>query len=100
MTPEEMQVSIHRIMGRFYRFKHIFPIGLHFLWFPFFFFYLPNFKQGWEKWYRMWYNELTRFGGWLLLRRWYAAFKKDAFPRKLAEAQKNLGRSFPGPAAT
>jgi len=90
MTPEEMQVSSHRIMGRFYRFKHMFHIGFHILWFPVLFFYLPNLKRGWEKWYRIWAHQVTRFGGWLLLRRWYAAFKKDPFPRKLAEAKKIL----------
>jgi radical SAM superfamily enzyme YgiQ (UPF0313 family) len=96
MTPEEMQTSAHRIMGRFYRFKHMFHIGLHILWFPIFFIYLPNLKAGWRKWYRIWAHQVTRFGGWLLLRRWYAAYKKDPFPRKLAEAKKNLSRSFQG----
>jgi radical SAM superfamily enzyme YgiQ (UPF0313 family) len=96
MTPEEMQPSIHRIMGRFYRFKNMFHIGLHILWFPLFFFYLPNLKRGWEKWYRVWVNQVTKFGGWLLLRRWYAAFRKDPFTRKLAEAQTYLSRSFHG----
>jgi radical SAM superfamily enzyme YgiQ (UPF0313 family) len=100
MTPEEMQASSHRIMGRFYRFKHMFHIGFHILWFPVLFFYLPNLKRGWEKWYRVWANQVTRFGGWLLLRRWYAAFKKDPFPRKLAEAKKFLSRTFPGPLET
>jgi hypothetical protein len=100
MTPEEMQTSSHRIMGRFYRFKHMFHIGLHILWFPIFFFYLPNLKAGWRKWYRIWANQVTRFGGWVLLRRWYAAFKKDPFPRKLAEAKKYLSRTFPGPLET
>ena len=90
MTPEEMQVSSHRIMGRFYRFKHMFHIGFHILWFPILFFYLPNLRRGWEKWYRIWAHQVTRFGGWLLLRRWYAAFKKDPFSRKLAEAKKFL----------
>jgi radical SAM superfamily enzyme YgiQ (UPF0313 family) len=100
MTPEEMQASSHRIMGRFYRFKHMFHIGLHILWFPVFFIYLPNLKAGWRKWYRIWANQVTRFGGWLLLRRWYAAFKKDPFPRKLAEAKRFLSRTFPGPLET
>jgi radical SAM superfamily enzyme YgiQ (UPF0313 family) len=100
MTPEEMQASSHKIMGRFYRFKHMFHIGLHILWFPIFFIYLPNLKAGWRKWYRIWVNQVTRFGGWLLLRRWYAAFKKDPFPRKLAEAKKFLSRTLPGPLKT
>jgi len=100
MTPEEMQTSMHRIMGRFYRFKYMFNIGLHILWFPVLFFYLPNLKRGWGKWYHVWVNQVTRFGGWLLLRRWYAAFKRDPFTRKLAEAQKYLSKSFHGPIET
>jgi radical SAM superfamily enzyme YgiQ (UPF0313 family) len=100
MTPEEMQASSHRIMGRFYRFKHMFHIGLHILWFPVLFFYLPNLKRGWEKWYRIWANQVTKFGGWLLLRRWYAAFKKDPFSRKLAEAKRILSRALPPSAET
>jgi len=100
MTPEEMQTSMHRIMGRFYRFKYMFNIGLHILWFPVLFFYLPNLKRGWGKWYHVWVNQVTRFGGWLLLRRWYAAFKRDPFTRKLAEAQEYLSKSFHGPIET
>ena len=100
MTPEEMQASSHQIMGRFYRFKYMFHIGLHILWFPIFFIYLPNLNAGWKQWYRIWANQVTRFGGWLLLRRWYAAFKKDPFPRKLAEAKEFLSRTFPGPLET
>jgi radical SAM superfamily enzyme YgiQ (UPF0313 family) len=90
MTPEEMQASIHQIMGRFYRFKNMFNIGLNILWFPVLVFYLPNLKRGWEKWYRVWANQVTRFGGWIIMRRWFAAFKKDPFSRKLAEAKKIL----------
>jgi len=89
MTPEEMQTAVHRIMGRFYRFKHMFHIGLNILSFPVLLFYLHNIRGGWRKWYRVWNNNVTRFGGWLMLRRWFAEFKKDPFPRKLAEAKKN-----------
>ena len=88
MTPEEMQDSIHLIMGRFYRFKHMFHIGWNILSFPMLFFYLHNLRKGWQKWYRIWETNVTKFGGWLILRRWYTSFKKDNFPRKLAEAKK------------
>ena len=88
LTPEEMQDSIHLIMGRFYRFKHMFHIGWNILSFPMLFFYLHNLREGWQKWYRIWENNVTKFGGWLILRRWYTSFKKDNFPRKLAEAKK------------
>jgi hypothetical protein len=100
MTPEEMQASSHRIMGRFYRFKHMFHIGFHLLWFPVLVFYLPNMKRGFEKWYRIWANQVTRFGGWVIMRRWYVAFRKDPYTRKLAAAQEYLSRSFKGPIET
>jgi hypothetical protein len=96
MSPEEMQVSIHKIMGRFYRFKHMFQIGLNILSFPVLFFYLHNLKKGWGRWYRTWTKNVSRFGGWLIMRRWLADFKKDNFSGKLAEAQKVLAQSFPG----
>lgn len=94
MTPEEMQTSMHTIMGRVYRFKYMFHIGLHFLWFPIFFLYIPAFQAGWKKWHRIWLTRVTRFGGWLIMRSWLAQFKKDSFPRKLAQATKILGRSY------
>jgi len=90
LTPEEMQDSIRLIMGRFYRFKHMFHIGWNIVSFPILFFYLHNLQQGWQKWHRIWENNVTKFGGWLIIRRWYNAFKKDNFSRKLAEAKKLL----------
>jgi len=93
MTPEEMHASIRLIMGRFYRFKDMFHIGLNILSFPILFFYLYNIKKGWRKWYRIWTNNVTRFGGWLIMRRWFAEFEKDDFPHKLAEAKKLLVHS-------
>lgn len=96
MTPEEVQTSIHLIMGRFYRFKHMFQIGLNILSFPVLFFYLHNLRVGWGKWYRKWSNNVTRFGGWLILRHWLTEFKKDNFSIKLDGAKKILARSLAG----
>jgi len=93
LTPEEMHASIQKIMGRFYRFKHMFDIGWNILSFPILLFYLHNLTRGWRKWYRNWNNSVTRFGGWLVVRGWFAAFKKDAFSRNLEEAKKALGHS-------
>jgi radical SAM superfamily enzyme YgiQ (UPF0313 family) len=94
MTPEEMQSSLIKIMGRYYRLRHMFQIGLSILWFPILFFYLPNLKRGWEKWYRSWVNHITRFGGWLIMRQWLRNFRQDPFREKLAAAQKILSGSF------
>jgi len=95
MTPEEMQASIIQIMGRFYRFRHMFNVGLHILSFPMLLFYLHNLRVGWGVWYRMWDRNITRFGGWIIVRKWYAAFKKNQFLGKLAEAKRLLGHSSP-----
>jgi hypothetical protein len=35
-------------------------------------------------------GNLYRGGGWLLLRQWTAAFRKDGFRKKLAQAKQNL----------
>lgn len=95
LTPEEMQASAKRIMGWFYRFRHMFHIGLNILSFPMLFFYLHNLQRGWRKWYRVWTNNVTRFGGWLIMRRWLAEFQKNSFSRKLAEAKRLLVQSPP-----
>jgi len=94
MTPEEMQSSLIKIMGRYYRLRHMFQIGLSILWFPILFFYLPNLKRGWEKWYRSWVNHTTRFGGWLIMRQWLRNFRQDPFGEKLAAAKRILKRPF------
>jgi hypothetical protein len=44
----------------------------------------------------MWDRNITRFGGWIIVRRWYAAFKKNQFLGKLAEAKRILGHPSPG----
>lgn len=96
LTPEEMQSSLLKIMGRYYRFRHMFHIGLSILWFPFLFFYLPHLKRGWEGWYRKWITNTTRFGGWLIMRQWLKNFRHDHFSQKLSAAQKIISNSFPG----
>lgn len=96
LTPDEMQASLIKIMGRYYRFRHMFQIGLSILCFPLFFFYLPSLKRGWEKWYRQWVNHTTRFGGWLIMRQWLRNFRQDPFSQKLSALQKIISNSFPG----
>lgn len=90
MTPEEMQHSIHRIMGKFYQFKYMFIVGLHIFSFPSMLFFLYNIRTGWRKWYRSWRNSLIRFGGWVIMKQWATQFKKDAFPQKLQKAKEHL----------
>ena len=87
LTPEDMQTAIRKIMGRFYRFHAVFAIARNVLIFPAMLFSLFHIRFGWRKWYRSWRNELLRFGGWIILRRWTAQFKKGDFSAKLARAK-------------
>jgi radical SAM superfamily enzyme YgiQ (UPF0313 family) len=90
MTPEEMQRSIQLIMGRFYRFRHMFHVGLNILSFPVVFLYLHDIKRGWWKWYRGWRNNLRKFGGWMIFHGFMAKLRRDNFYEKLGEAKRQL----------
>lgn len=90
MTAEEIQSCIHKIMGKFYRFKYMFYVALHIFSFPTLIFYLHNLKTGWRKWYRPWRNNLIRFGGWIILKGWTEKFKKGSFSQKLKKAKEHF----------
>ena len=90
LTAESMQRSIRKIMGRFYRLNRLFLLGLHVLSFPAIGFYFHKAKSGWQTWYRRWVRNVYRAGGWVILRRWDAAFKKGGYPDKLTDAKQRL----------
>ena len=92
LTPEDMQTAIRNIMGRFYRFRHVFMIPVNILLFPAMIFSLYNIKFGWHKWYRSWRNELLRVTGWIILRKWTSEFVRGDFSKKLAQAKEKLHR--------
>jgi len=89
MTPEDMQAAVRGIMRGFYGPRHLLAVAINVLSFPSVVFRLHNIGAGWQKWYRKWMGSLYRSGGWLLLRKWAAAFRKDGFLSKLAEAKRN-----------
>lgn len=91
MTPEDMHMAIRKIMGRFYRFRHMFSVGLNVLIFPAMMLPLWNIHFSWRKWYRLWRNDLIRFGGWLILKRWASLVRRSRFAEKLAQAKERLG---------
>ncbi|MCQ9208573.1 MAG: B12-binding domain-containing radical SAM protein [Omnitrophica bacterium] len=93
MSAEDMLASARKIMGKFYQFKYMFMIGLNILSFPALIFFLHNIKFGWKKWYRPWRNHLIRFGGWLTMKEWISAFKKDKFSQKLQKAKEHLEKT-------
>ena len=90
MTAEEMQDSVRKIMRKFYQFKYMFMLGLHIFYFPGLVFFLHNIRLGWRKWYRPWRNNLVRFGGWIIMKRWVSQFKKDTFLERLQKAKEHL----------
>jgi len=98
MTAEEMQLSSRKIMGRFYQFNYMIMLGLHIFSFPALIFFLHNIKLGWRRWYRIWRNHSLRFGGWIIMKKWAAQFKKDNFFERLQRAKERLkitaGRPF------
>ncbi|MFC1674970.1 B12-binding domain-containing radical SAM protein [Candidatus Omnitrophota bacterium] len=93
LTAEQMQDSALKIMGKFYRFRHMFRIGLNIFFFPSMVFFLHNIKAGWRIWYRSWRNDLIRFGGWLILKKWTTDFKASGFTQKLKNAKTRLKSS-------
>jgi radical SAM superfamily enzyme YgiQ (UPF0313 family) len=90
MTAEDMQASIRKIMGKFYQFRYIFMRILKILSFPALILFLHNIKFGWKRWYRPWRNCLIRFGGWITMKEWVSAFRKDKFSYKLQKAKEHL----------
>jgi radical SAM superfamily enzyme YgiQ (UPF0313 family) len=89
-TPEQLQLAMHRIMGRFYRFRSMFLVGLYTLVFPSVIFRAHNLKKGFWGWYRYWRNSIIRFGGWRTLKRWTKEFDKGVFSDRLERAKRTL----------
>jgi len=97
LTPEDMQAAIRKIMGRFYGPRHLFSIGLHTLSFPVLVFFFHNLDAAWRRWTRKWWRNVMGFGGWRIVRKWNADFKKGTFSAKLEAAKKALPSINSGP---
>ena len=87
LTAEGMQAAQRKIMASFYQFGYFFKIGLDILTFPKLVLFLHNIKQGWEGWYRHWRNDLIRFMGWIIIRKWNCDFDKNRFFERLQSAK-------------
>lgn len=88
MTPEDMQAAAHKIMRGFYGPHHLLATAANVITFPAIALWLHNIGDGWQRWYRQWARSIHRSGGWLLLRKWTAEFRKDGFVSKLSEAKR------------
>ncbi|MDP8262336.1 MAG: radical SAM protein [Candidatus Ancaeobacter aquaticus] len=93
LSAEEIHASVKQIMSGFYRFQYLFGVVVNIFSFPYLILFLHDIKSGWRKWYRSWRNALIRFGGWVIMKRWTTAFKKDGFSQKILKAKDNLKRS-------
>jgi len=91
LSAEELLVSTKVIMSSFYRFYYLFKIGVNILLFPGLVFFLTNIKLGWRRWYRPWRNDLIRFMGWIIVKKWKTHFQKDGFFGKLQSAKGHIG---------
>jgi hypothetical protein len=90
LTSEQVHTCAKKIMGKFYRFKYMFLIVVNIFSFPALIFFFHNIQLGWWKWYRPWRNYLMRFGGWITLKKWTIAFKRNKFSQKLQTAREHL----------
>jgi len=89
LTAEGMQSAVRRIMQWFYGPRHLLSVGMSILSFPTVVFWRHRLRDGWGRWSRRWWTSVYRVGGWLLLRKWIAAFRADGFLSKLGEARRN-----------
>jgi hypothetical protein len=85
-----MYLSFKDIMTGFYRFRYFFAMILNIICFPVLIFSIFNLRCGWSSWYIVWRNNMWRFVGWHILRKWSTGFKKDDFFAKLHAAEKEL----------
>ncbi|MHC4728661.1 MAG: B12-binding domain-containing radical SAM protein [Planctomycetota bacterium] len=90
LKSEEIQLNVRKIMGRFYRFGYMFLVPLNIISFTSLVFFFHNLRSGFRRWYRPWRNNLIRFGGWTILRKWTTAFRSDNFLQKLHNARQHL----------
>lgn len=90
LTPEDLQAALSGIMGFFYRFGYMFSIGVSVLSFPVLLLHLHDLRAGWRRWHRRWRNQIIRFGGWLVIRRWRMQFRAGGFAERLALAKARL----------
>jgi hypothetical protein len=70
-------------------------IALNIFSFPALVFFVHNIQAGWRVWYRAWRNDLTRFGGWIVMRKWVSRFNRDTFLTRLQNAQAHLRMRAP-----
>jgi radical SAM superfamily enzyme YgiQ (UPF0313 family) len=83
LTPEDMLAASGKLMKRFYRFRNMFYTGMNILTFPVIIFPTFSLKSGWNRWYKSWRNNLWKFIGWNIQRKWTVRFDREEFLHKV-----------------
>ena len=78
MTIEELQEIPTKIMRWFYNPLSFFRIPLKTVALP-----IDYFIRGWKQWYRDWHNDIIKYGGHWMLRRWRKRYNRQEFLKKL-----------------
>lgn len=78
MSLKELQEIPTKIMKWFYHFRSFWLIILRTLAKPF-----DYLLRGWHQWFRGWRNDIRRYGGHLLIKRWLKHYDEESFLKKL-----------------
>lgn len=78
MTVDEMQETPTKLMRWFYSPFSSFKIAFKVIIFP-----LDIIVRGWRFWYRDWRNNIKRFGGYILVKRWIKRYRQEGFTNRL-----------------
>ena len=78
MTLQELQELPTKIMRWFYNPLSFVRIPLKTLIFPF-----DYLIRGWKRWYRGWCNDIAKYGGHLLIKRWLKHSERQSFLKRL-----------------
>ncbi|MEK7574376.1 MAG: radical SAM protein [Patescibacteria group bacterium] len=81
MTLAESQELPTKIMRWFYRRSSFVGIPLKTLIFPF-----DYLIRGYQRWYRSWRNDIAKYGGHLLIMKWFKRYKRQSFLKKLGKS--------------
>jgi len=92
LTANDLRMAQKKLMGGFYRFDYMFYIGLNILTFPAIVCATLNIKKGWRRWCKSFRNNIWRFVGWNIMRKWSNPSRQNEFETRLNRAQNTLSK--------
>lgn len=82
MSLHDLQEIPTKLMRGFYDPMSFFRIALKTLAFP-----IDYLVRGWDDWYRSWRNDLRKYGGYLIIKRWRKRYQHEDLIKKLENAK-------------